>query len=195
MKLSDRFADAFACAFDWHRNQCRKGNDTPYMAHLMAVAGLVLEAGGAEDEAIAALLHDAIEDQGGSELALKIEEKFGAGVLSIIRECSDWDGDGEKPAWRQRKQSFIGRIGDMSPSGRLVATADKLHNARDILEDYRVCGEALWERFNGGRDGTLWYYRAVTDALEATGTSNRMMSELQRVVAELERAAALGSKR
>ena len=192
--LTARFAEALSCAQDWHRSQMRKGSSTPYIAHLLSVAALVLEAGGTEDEAIAALLHDAIEDQGGSVVGETISAKFGPNVLAIVRECSDWDGDGAKPSWRQRKESFVASIAEISASGRLVAAADKLHNARDLREDYRVLGDGLWHRFNGGRTGTMWYYRAVADALEQALAPKRIVDELQRVVTELEELAAAGHK-
>ena len=108
--LTARFADALSCAQDWHRAQMRKGSSTPYIAHLLSVAALVLEAGGTEDEAIAALLHDAIEDQGGSIVGETISTKFGPNVLAIVRECSDWNGDGAKPSWQQRKETFVASI-------------------------------------------------------------------------------------
>ena len=192
--LTARFADALSCAQDWHRAQMRKGSSTPYIAHLLSVAALVLEAGGTEDEAIAALLHDAIEDQGGSVVGETISAKFGPNVLAIVRECSDWDGDAAKPSWRQRKESFVASIAEISASGRLVVAADKLNNARDLREDYRVLGDGLWHRFNGGRTGTMWYYRAVADALEQALAPKRIVDELQRVVTELEELAAAGHK-
>jgi len=139
-------------------------------------------------------LHDAIEDQGGSVVGETISAKFGPNVLAIVRECSDWDGDAAKPSWRQRKESFVASIAEISASGRLVVAADKLHNARDLREDYRVLGDGLWHRFNGGRTGTMWYYRAVADALEQALAPKRIVDELQRVVTELEELAAAGHK-
>ena len=192
--LTARFADALSSAQNWHCAQMRKGSSTPYIAHLLSVAALVLEAGGTEDEAIAALLHDAIEDQGGSIVGETISTKFGPNVLAIVRECSDWNGDGAKPSWQQRKESFVASIAKISASGRLVAAADKLHNARDLREDYRVLGDGLWHRFNGGRTGTLWYYRAVADALEQVSAPKRIVEELQRIVTDLEELAAAGHK-
>lgn len=183
--LSDRFVDALACAYDFHGAQRRKGSDRPYMTHLLAVASLVLEAGGDEEAAIAGLLHDALEDQGGSLAAAKIEAQFGRQVLAIVRECSDWSGDGEKPSWRMRKQAFVNSVPQMSSRALLVAAADKLHNARDLRGDYLEFGADLWARFNGGRDGTLWYYGAMAVALREAGAPRRLVGELQCTMDEL----------
>ncbi len=183
--LTERLADAFVCAHAFHRDQPRKGSDRPYIGHLMAVASLVLDADGDENAAIAGLLHDALEDQGGSRAANEIERRFGREVLGVVRECSDWSGDGEKPAWRSRKQAFVNSVSEMSSRALLVAAADKLHNVRDLHEDYLALGEDLWERFNGGRDGTLWYYRAMAAALCEAGAPRRLVDPLQRAIDEL----------
>jgi len=190
--LSDRYAEAFAYALELHRNQRRIKTEIPYVAHLMAVSGLVLEHGGTEIEAIAALLHDAVEDQGGPPTLAEIKRRFGDDVAGIVEGCSDTDVD-PKPPWRKRKEDYIAHIRRAPASVRLVSAADKLHNARAILADYRVHGEALWSRFNGGRDGTLWYYRALTEVyrqakLEAA--HERLAAELDRVVSELESLVA-----
>ena len=190
--LTARFADALSCTQDWHRAQMRKGSSTRYIGHLLSVAALVLEAGGTEDEAIAALLHDAIEDQVGSIVGEPISAKFGPNVLAIVREYSDWDGDGAKPSWQQRKERFVAPIAEISTSGRLVVAAEKLHNFRDLRKDHRVLGDGLWHTFNGGRTGTLSYYRAVADASEQASAPKRIVEELQRVVTDLEERAAAG---
>jgi (p)ppGpp synthase/HD superfamily hydrolase len=152
---------------------------------LLAVASLVLQHGGDEEEAIAALLHDAIEDIGGEDVRRGIRECFGERVLEIVEGCTDSE-ETPTPPWRERKQAFIDRLPRATASVRLVSAADKLHNAGTVLEDYRQAGEALWERFRGGRRGTLWYYRAVTDALREA-ESSPLVEELNRVVTELER--------
>jgi len=167
-----------------HARQTRKGTNIPYIAHLMAVAGLVLENGGDEEETIAALLHDAVEDQGGAATREEIRRRFGDRVVEIVDGCTDSDKV-PKPPWRARKEAFLSRLPYASPSVRLVSAADKLHNARTILADYRVMGDAVWKRFAGEKNGTLWYYRALVDAFRAAGTSP-LVEELARVVAELD---------
>ncbi len=197
MLLSPRFCCALALAFDLHAQQERKGSGVPYVAHLLGVASLVLDYGGDEDTAIAALLHDAIEDCGGDRARQRIRETLGMDttdrastdrILTIIEGCSETDRT-PKPPWRERKLAYIAHLATASPEMRLVSSADKLHNARSLLRDYRSVGEALWSCFNGGREGTLWYYRAMVSALyEAEPTP--IVAELDRVVTELERQAA-----
>jgi GTP pyrophosphokinase len=152
------------------------------------VAAIVLEHGATEDEAIAALLHDAVEDQGGSTTGLAIGERFGPAVLAIVEGCTDADTL-PKPPWRERKEAFVGRLAAASPAVQLVCAADKLHNVRSLAADYQELGEALWQRFSGGRQGTLWYYRAVADAL-AGATCERLVRDLARAVSELETIAS-----
>ena len=188
MALSERFEDALVYAARLHAKQTRKGSGIPYVAHLLATASIVIEYGGAEDEAIAALLHDAVEDQGGAPTREKIRQRFGERVAEIVDGCTDADTV-PKPPWRKRKEDYIAHIGGASASVRLVSAADKLHNARAILKDYRLRGESLWDEFNGGREGTLWYYRSLVEAFKAAGT-NPLVEELARVVAEIERLAS-----
>lgn len=182
--LTDRFRDALVLAFELHRTQRRKASETPYVAHLLAVASIALEHGATEDEAIAALLHDAVEDQGGAPTAARIREQFGSVVADIVVACSDTDVL-PKPPWLARKDAYIAHVKTASASVRLVSASDKLHNARSVLADYRVIGELVWSRFTGGRDGTLWYYRSLADAFAAHGASP-LVAELERVVTELE---------
>ena len=183
--LSERFTDALTFATQLHAGQTRKGNDVPYIAHLLGVASTVLEHGANEDEAIAALLHDAIEDQGGAATREEIRRRFGDTVTEIVDGCTDSDTT-PKPPWRQRKEAYIAHIPTASASVLLVSAADKLYNARSVLNDYRLIGDAVWQRFQGGKNGSLWYYRAVVDALRSTGSSP-LFDELERVVSELER--------
>lgn len=185
--LGKRFEEALVYATQLHAGQYRKDKDVPYVAHLLAVTSLVLEAGGDEDEAIAALLHDAPEDLGGRETLEQIRRRFGQRVAAIVEGCTD-TFERPKPPWRQRKEAYVARLRRASPSERLVSVADKLHNARTILADYRLVGEALWVRFNGGRQGTLWYYRALVETYREIG-STPLVEELDRVVLELERLA------
>lgn len=158
--LTDRFDEALAYASRLHRDQRRKGTSIPYISHLLSVAALVLEHGGNEDQAIAALLHDAVEDQGGPETLEAIRRRFGDTVAMIVADCTDaWEE--RKPEWRPRKEAYIAKLPGKDPSSLLVSLADKTHNARAILNDYRQLGDALWDRFNGGKDGTLWYYQTL----------------------------------
>ena len=187
--LSDRFTVALTLACELHREQARKGTQIPYVCHLLGVASIALEHGASEDEAIAAVLHDAVEDQGGVETAGRIREKFGELVTAIVLGCTDADVL-PKPPWRERKEKYIAHVRTATPSVRLVSASDKLHNARAILADYREVGDALWPRFSGGKDGTLWYYRSLVDAFASHGPS-RLVAELERVVSELEKLARL----
>lgn len=190
-RLGPRFERALAYAARLHRHQRRKGSDVPYVSHLLATAALALEHGGDEDEAIAALLHDAIEDQGGEATRRAIRRRFGARVAAIVDECSDADTV-PKPPWRERKENYIAHLAAASPSARLVCACDKLHNARTILADLERHGEALWERFRGGREGTLWYYRAIADELLRAG-GGPASTALERIVGEIEQRAGAAS--
>jgi len=183
----DRFSEALVFACRLHADQRRKVFGEPYTAHLLGVAALVLAHGGNEDEAIAALLHDAIEDQGGPTARSEIRRRFGAGVAEIVDGCSDADTT-PKPPWRKRKETFLARLAAAPPSVRLVTAADKLDNARALARGYRSLGKSLWSHFRGGRDGTLWYHRAVADVLAAVERTE-LVDELDRTVSELERLA------
>ncbi len=192
MILSQRFEDALVYAARLHAKQIRKGTTIPYVSHLLSVASIVLEHGGNEVEAIAALLHDAIEDQGGTETREEIRRRFGDAVVSIVDGCTDAEVI-PKPPWKERKEQYIARLSHASPSILLVSAADKLHNARAILGDYRALGENLWDRFNGGKEGTLWYYKSLVDAFKqaAAGTALApLIGELERVVGEIEKLSA-----
>ena len=181
--LSTKFDDALAFAVDLHREQPRKGTGVPYVSHLLSVAALVLEHGGTEDQAIAALLHDAVEDQGGRPTAERIRERFGDLVAEIVDGCTDTDVS-PKPPWRLRKEAYVARVRNEPAHVRLVSAADKLHNARTMVTDLRIHGPALWERFNAGRDETLWYLESLVAAFREAG-STPIVEELARTVAEL----------
>jgi len=187
--LTERFTRALTLACDLHGKQARKGTQIPYVAHLLAVAGIALEHGAHEDEAIAAVLHDAVEDQGGKATLERIQAEFGDAVAHIVSAVTDTD-EVPKPPWRARKERYIAHLTSTASSVRLVSAADKLHNARAILHDYRIHGEALWLRFNGGREGTLWYYRGLVDAFLAASGHVHLVAELDRTVREIERLAA-----
>ena len=180
------FEEALVFANRLHANQTRKGTSTPYIAHLLAVTALVIENGGKEDEAIAALLHDAVEDQGGQETRNEIRRRFGDEVVSIIDGCTDTD-QVPKPPWRKRKEEYIARFRkEPSDSVRLVCLADKVHNARTIIADHSQVGDAVWSRFKGGKEGTLWYYRSLVDAFEGFG-SKALLEEFKTLVSKMER--------
>lgn len=189
-KLGPRFERALLFAARKHSGQTRRGTTTPYIAHLLSVAGLVLEAGGDEDLAIAALLHDVVEDCGGAPMLQQIRRRFGKRVAHVVDGCTDTDLD-PKPPWRQRKEDYLQHLRAADADVRLVSAADKLHNARSVLADYREIGEPVWERFQGKRDGTLWYYRALLDEFRR-GKVNPLIHQLERVINELESAAATG---
>jgi (p)ppGpp synthase/HD superfamily hydrolase len=188
-RLSSRFEEAAIFAIRLHAGQVRKSTDVPYISHLFAVTALVLQDGGSEDEAIAALLHDAVEDQGGLETLEEIRRRFGNDVANIVNSLSDAYAI-PKPPWRQRKQDYIAHMKQATEAVRRVSLADKLHNARDILRTLKEEGDGTWERFRGGEKGTLWYYRSLVDVFNETG-SDFMTQELGRVVAELEELAEM----
>ncbi len=188
MSLSERFEQAFVVAFRLHAEQERKGSGVPYITHLMATAALTLQYGGDEDQAIAALLHDAVEDQGGKETLDEIRARFGDRVALIVAGCSD-SFTIPKPAWRERKEAYLRHLVDAPEEILLVSCADKLHNALSILADYRKIGEALWERFTGGKEGTLWYYRSLVQVFNEV-TEMPIAAELARTVAELDALTA-----
>jgi GTP pyrophosphokinase len=184
-RLGSRFEEALSYAARAHWRQVRKAGDVPYVAHLLAVASLVLEHGGGEDAAIAALLHDAVEDTGGPPRREDIRVRFGDDVVRIVDACSDNEGE-PKPPWRERKDRYLAHLAaETDPQARLVTACDKLHNARAVLADYVARGPALWQRFNGGREGTIWYYRSIADEI-ARGGPHALGAELGRVVDALE---------
>ena len=187
-QLSDRFTDALVYVTKLHAQQRRKGTGVPYISHLLGVTAIVLEDGGDEDEAIAALLHDAVEDQGGQRTLAVIRERFGERVAEIVLGCTDADTI-PKPPWRWRKEQYIAHVRHASPSVRRVSLADKFHNARAILHDQRQIGNAVFARFTGGVAGTLWYYRTLAHIFLDTN-SGPNAAELDRVVAEMEQLAA-----
>ena len=196
--LSRRFDEAFLHAHEMHRHQRRKKTERPYISHLMGVASIVLQYGGDEEQAIAALLHDVVEDCGGAPRLEEIREKFGERVARLVDGCTDTDQT-PKPPWRARKESYLQRVAGEEADVLLVSAADKLYNVREILMDLRENGPGVWERFSGRRDGSLWYYRELVKVFqkracgagENAGARERALrplaDELARAVAELER--------
>jgi (p)ppGpp synthase/HD superfamily hydrolase len=185
MTLTPRFQEAMSFACQLHAAQVRKGTGVPYIAHLMSVAALVFEDGGCEDEAIAALLHDAVEDQGGAATLQEIYRRFGPRVAGIVEACSDTMVT-PKPPWRGRKEAYIRHLQEATPETLRVSLADKVHNARDILACYHQCGEQVWQAFKGGKDGTLWYYHTLVRVFRSL-RGGELVDELERVVAEIDR--------
>ena len=184
-RLTEQFEEALVYSTRLHASQKRKAANIPYIAHLLGVTSLVLEDSGDEDEAIAALFHDAVEDQGGEKTLDEIRRRFGERVAMIVQGCTD-SYTLPKPPWRERKDNYIDHLRRAIPEVRRVSLADKLYNARAILKTYRQIGEITWERFNGRRVGTLWYYRTLVSIFKQTG-DDYMTAELERVVSELER--------
>ncbi len=184
MLLSERFDEAFLFAHRLHARQYRKGSRIPYIGHLMAVSALVIDYGGDENQAIAALLHDAVEDQGGQATREQIRRRFGQTVARIVDDCTDTDQT-PKPPWRTRKEQFLERLTQhVADESLLVIAADKLHNARTIVATLRVEGAATFDRFTGKQDGTLWYYREVAERLEQR-RAGPIVAELQAVVRQM----------
>jgi (p)ppGpp synthase/HD superfamily hydrolase len=184
MMMTERFDAALAYASALHRRQFRKGARIPYISHLMAVSSLVLEHGGNEDQAIAGLLHDAVEDQGGIEVLQEIERRYGPAVAEIVADCTDAWTD-PKPAWRARKEAYLTKLPGEKPGSLLVSLADKTHNARSILFDHSMIGAEIWNRFSVRRDQTLWYYRSLSDVFTDV-LPGGLAAEFARTVTALE---------
>jgi (p)ppGpp synthase/HD superfamily hydrolase len=182
MPLSPTYDEALLYAARLHRDQVRKGSNVPYLAHLLGVSSRVITAGGTETQAIAGLLHDAAEDQGGQATLDDIERRFGAAVARIVADCTDsWVEP--KPAWRPRKEAYLASLAHKPATSLLVSLADKIDNAEAILQDHRNLGDAVWDRFTGGRDGTIWYYRALS-GIFAEALPGPLARQLARIVSE-----------
>jgi GTP pyrophosphokinase len=185
--VTPRFIEALGYAARLHAKQVRKRTERPYVGHLLSVTSIVIEYGGDEAMAIAALLHDAVEDQGGLTRLREIRKKFGARVARIVDGCTDSYTE-PKPPWRERKLAYIERVASEPDDVRLVSAADKLSNVRETIHDLRVHGDAVFEKFQGKKDGTLWYYRALVEVFRKAG-ANPLIEELDRAVTELESLA------
>jgi (p)ppGpp synthase/HD superfamily hydrolase len=186
LTATDRFASAMAYAYQVHQGQVRKGTDIPYIAHILGVTAIAMEYGADDDQSIAALLHDAAEDGGGEATLAEIRARFGDGVADIVLGCSDSlvEDPEDKLPWQERKENYLAHLENASASICLVSAADKLHNVRSIIRDYHQHGEAIWDRFQGRRDGTLWYYETVAHTL-ARRHHSQLTRDLQRAVDEL----------
>lgn len=185
--VAPRFIEALGYAARLHAKQTRKRTERPYVGHLLSVTSIVIEYGGDEEMAIAALLHDAVEDQGGLPRLREIRKKFGTRVARIVDGCTDSYTE-PKPPWRERKLAYIERVAGEPNDVRLVSAADKLSNVRETIHDLRVQGDAVFEKFHGKKEGTLWYYRALVGVFRKAGT-NALIDELDRAVTELESLA------
>lgn len=186
MRLYDaRLGEALRLAAELFVDRRRKGgHGAPYVSHLLAVTALVLEHGGSEDEAIAAVLHDVLEDVEGVQVAT-LEQRFGPEVVRIVVALSDTFRPTAKEPWRERKERHLERLAVADPAIQRVALADKVHNAGALLDDVRIAGDAAYRPFHGGKSGTLWYYRQATVAL-ASAPAPRLLERLHHIVAELE---------
>ena len=184
-KLTDKYESALIFANRLHQKQIRRINRTPYFAHLLSVSALVLEDGGTEEEAIAALLHDAIEDQGGKKTGDIIRDKFGNEIADIVEGCTE-ESILPKPSWRERKQKYIDNLRHSSPEICRVALADKLHNTISNIEEYYQHGIDIWQNFGEGKKGLVWFYSSVIEAVRDTKYSGLLMDKLARAVSQLE---------
>jgi (p)ppGpp synthase/HD superfamily hydrolase len=183
--LTRRFDDAFHYAHDLHASDTRKGTAAPYIGHLMGVASIVLDDGGTEDEAIAALLHDAAEDHGGRATVEAIRARFGDAVAKIVEDCTDSWEDPKRP-WMERKLAYMDHARRLPASSLRVSAADKVHNTYAILRDLRNMGEEVWHRFNASPDDVMWYYQGLVRSYHEAG-GGRLVDELERIVRGIER--------
>lgn len=181
-QLTQRFEQALVYANHLHADQYRKDQRVPYVAHLLSVAALVLEAGGTEDEAIAALLHDAVEDQGGEKTRAEILQRFGELVTAIVDGCTE--DRSPQLSWQERKAAYLQHLQQASPAVRRVSLADKLHNARSLLAALHQDGSIIWNRFNGSREGMLWFYQSLNQIYQQTG-SDYLSQEFDRLITKI----------
>ena len=185
-----RFRAALVLAAEVHADQRRKGTKIPYVAHVLAVTAIVLEHGGDEDEAIAALLHDAVEDGGGRPMLERIRSEFGERVAMIVDGCTDAYVD-PKPPWAERKRAYLAELATEEDGVVLVSAADKLHNATAILNDHRAVGDAVWGRFTATPEETVGYYVALAAVYRCRLPDTRLVRSLDRVIAELEQESGI----
>jgi (p)ppGpp synthase/HD superfamily hydrolase len=186
MKLSEKFQEALIYAMRAHGDQMRKKTGIPFIAHILGVVAIAMEYGANETEAIAALLHDTVEDCGGADRLRDVREKFGDDVAGIVDGCTD-TYEKPKPPWLERKRVYIEHLKESDSSTRLVSASDKLHNTRAILAELRRHGPDVFERFSGKIDGTLWYYRTLVPTFQQHGDHPDLIDELDRVVTEIEK--------
>lgn len=184
-----RLCSAFGLAVDLHAEQTRKGGSRPYIGHLLGTASIAMQHGADEDVVIGALLHDAVEDQGGAPTLERIRKAFGDRVARIVDSCSDTDKT-PKPPWRKRKEDYIAHLHGARADELLVTASDKLHNLRETLSDLRATGPAFWDMFEGGKEGTLWYYTELITAFRETGLlPSALLRELEETFDAVKREA------
>lgn len=185
--LGPKYAEAVAYASQLHANQTRKSTTVPYISHLLGVSSLVLEAGGDEDMAIAALLHDGPEDQGGQATLDEIRTRFGDRVAHIVEGCTDSlaEDPEHKAPWKDRKVAYLQHLKDADGDSLMVSLADKLHNARAIVTDLMIHGDDTWERFNGKKDGTLWYYQSILAIAKKSNAPRFLQVNLEDAVQDM----------
>ena len=187
-QLTERLYQALQFTFKLHGRDARKASSVPYMAHLLAVCAMTQQDGGDEDEAIAALLHDALEDKPDETSREEIGQLFGEKVLKIVELSTDTPVEyrgGVKPRWRERKEYYLAHIRTSNPELLRVTLADKVDNARAIYNDYQRLGEDLWKRFNAGREDQIWYYESAVDAFKTAGVHGLLLEELERLVSQI----------
>jgi (p)ppGpp synthase/HD superfamily hydrolase len=183
--LTNRLDLAFSYAHEVHADQVKKGTSVPYLGHLMGVSSIVLDDGGSEDEAVAALLHDAAEDHGGHERLEDIRSRFGDAVARIVEDCTDsWEAP--KPPWLVRKQSYVHHARTLPATSLRVSAADKVHNTYAILRDLRNTGEQVWERYDARADDVLSYYESLVRAYREAG-GGKLVDELERIIRGIHR--------
>jgi (p)ppGpp synthase/HD superfamily hydrolase len=190
--FSRKFVAALRYAADLHANQFRKRTGRPYIGHLLGVTSIVIEYGGDEEMAIAALLHDAVEDHGGMPRLGEIRRRFGKRVAHIVDGCTD-SYTQPKPPWLARKRAYVARVANEAAEVRQVSAADKLANVRETLHDVRTQGQGVFERFAGKKEATLWYYRELERVFRKAG-NNPLVQELDRAVTELEIQSGAGKQ-
>ena len=190
---STRLIHAFQMASEWHAQQVRKSTTIPYLSHLMGVASLVMEHGGDEDQTIASLLHDAVEDIG-SVLTPIITVQFGQRVADIVLGCTDSIAElnGQKPDWKVRKKKYLRHLQETHADVLLVSACDKLHNARAIVTDLDSLGVKMFERFNSKPDQILWYYRSLAEVFDARMPDTSLVRELKATVDRMDRLSSSG---
>ena len=188
MEYSERVVEAFALMYELHRTQLRKGSRTPYITHLLGVASLVGGHGGDENQFIAALLHDAVEDQGGLETLQRIRARFGDDVAGLVLACSDADTD-PKPPWQERKDQFLESVRKADGRVKLIVAADKLHNSRELAGHLIERGPEVWKIFKAGKERTLWFQAEILKALEQGAWRHPILRELNDAVDMLHRTA------